>query len=330
VLVDWRRGDERELGGRGNVDSDCIHGPSGCLCVGNVCRAEGGHAVVETVGEDEHDLWDLDWAVWVWLVGGGAVDTAVDASVSSGLDVVVEDLLDGALVKAERECWVAQSAANGWVLSWQIVDSAEEDESDLGLVWPNDEAVDYDVSESEEFRPLVGVDGSGLVKHEHEVDWSLAQRLDGAVCACWNGKDGLRWLSDLHLREAVGGSVAQLRLADLLRGRSDPDVLHSSRVAWVHLSVPNASGSPVGDGGRSSSCDVGHLQEEARLSDGQLECAASAAQLVLVSAGVVEDLNHCSSVVILDVWIIKSRHCVCVVVRDFRSEHGSRVHSWGV
>lgn len=84
-----------ELGWGRDVDSNCIHGPSLCLSICNVGSKELGHAVVETVSQDKHDFWDLNWAVWIWLISGGAVDSTVDASVSSRLFVVVEDLLDG-------------------------------------------------------------------------------------------------------------------------------------------------------------------------------------------------------------------------------------------
>ena len=247
MLVNWRRGDLRDFNWRRNVHSDCVHDPSFGLSSCNVRSKELGHAVVESIGEDDHHLWDWNWAVWIWLVCGRRVDTTVDTGMSSSLNMVVEKLLDGGLVKTEGKYRVAQSTANGRVLSWKPVNSTEEYESDLGLIWPNSETVNQHVRESKELGPLIRMDGPRLIKNQDEVDWSLAKWLDWAVCAWWDDKDGSSWHSFGKLREFVRCSVKELSLADFLRAWSNPNVFHISRVCWIDLFVGLARPCICGD-----------------------------------------------------------------------------------
>lgn len=89
------RSDQRKLCNREVSNSNCEHIPSLILCILDIVVEELSHTIVVTVSEDKHDSWSRDGTIRIWLVSGCAVDTTVDASVTSSLDVSVDELLDG-------------------------------------------------------------------------------------------------------------------------------------------------------------------------------------------------------------------------------------------
>jgi hypothetical protein len=195
VMVDWRRSNLWKLSRRRDINSNCIHGPSLSLSACNILCKELGHTIVETVGENKHDSWNFDGTIWIWLISCCAVDTTVNASVSSGLHVAVENFLDGCFVKAERKSRIAQSTADRRILSREIIYTTEEDQSNLSLIWSNDEAIDDSIREGEECLPLISVDGTRLIEDQDEIYWRLALRNNRTICAWWDDKESWKGLS---------------------------------------------------------------------------------------------------------------------------------------